>query len=211
MTAGEVFQLESLREQSDRHKELIQGQNIYNEKQLQSSHNLVKVTWVIAGATVFAAAVAAGLGFWQNSINERLLGLEKASNDPILSIRIDQPEYPLDETKLIADIHIKNVGPVPVHDLKYGFQPIIQNPVDIGEHLINREIQEKVLSVGEEITTPIYLEGLENAKSVHEIWVGLVFSRFPDGESRCLDLIYVTLPGYENDNPSDCGKWWTTF
>ncbi len=52
MTAGEVFQLENLREQEDRHRELIENQNIYNSKQLFWSRILALATIALVIATL---------------------------------------------------------------------------------------------------------------------------------------------------------------
>ena len=176
-------------------------------KIISSNNKHSRAMFWLTLALVFVGGVTAWATITTNDIYRNLLLLEEAGKEPVLSIYVDQPTY-LGDTEMFADIHIENVGPVPVHELNYGFLPITQGREDIGEHLIKYGIQEKVLSVGEEISVPIFLQDFENVRSINEIWMGLTFSRFPGGEPRCLDMIYVTLPGYENNDPSDCGKWW---
>ena len=58
MTAGDVFQLEESRKQSERHKEILTNQNEYNRKQLWWSRTLAVATWALVVSTLLLVKLA---------------------------------------------------------------------------------------------------------------------------------------------------------
>jgi len=107
MTASEVFQLEGLKEQSKRHKEILESQNTYNTKQL----HWTKVLAIAAIATSLISVYA----FYKSSI--------LAEYRPYVGI--EKIEIVEENNRLNAKVIIVNTSSIPANNFRVIFKQFI--------------------------------------------------------------------------------------